>query len=299
MSYILDALKKSESERRAGVTPGLAPAASYVVMPQHRSRHRGAALLVAVGMLGTGLALGHWRPWQEDMAGGPMPKPGPIAAAFPVTSPALTVTPSVVATAAPPAAESPELSTLPSSVSANIPPVITVNTSTVVAKKRSRARSKDAPVVAAITRPAALPSGSAGKVAASSWPAPLSPTQIALAAPTMAVPAAAPVPPAARGVPAAVVAPVMPPVVATPAVVPAPVPRIVDYRELPAAVQGALPNIVFGGFAGGGETEGRIAFINNRLVREGEEVSPGLRLETVDQNGVVLGFQGHHFRTAQ
>lgn len=122
----------------------------------------------------------------------------------------------------------------------------------------------------------------------------------------MAVPAAAPVPPAARGVPAAavvpaaVVAPLMPPVVAVPmaAVVPAPAQRIVDYRELPAAVQGALPNIVFGGFAGGGESEGRIAFINNRLVREGEEVSPGLRLETVDQDGVVLGFQGHHFRTA-
>jgi general secretion pathway protein B len=73
----------------------------------------------------------------------------------------------------------------------------------------------------------------------------------------------------------------------------------VAYGELPAAVQGALPNIVFGGFAGGGETEGRIAFINNRLVREGEEVSPGLRLETVDQGGVVLGFQGHRFRTGQ
>ena len=80
---------------------------------------------------------------------------------------------------------------------------------------------------------------------------------------------------------------------------PAVVAPVVSITELPLTVRASLPSIIFGGFAGGGEAEGRIAFVNNRLVREGEELFPGLKLETVDQDGVVLAYQGHRFRTSE
>lgn len=268
MSYILDALKKSENERRAGATPGLAPAASYVVLPQHRSRHRGVALMVAVGMLGTGLALGNWRPWQEDIAGVEAPLAAPVGASVPTRSPLAT------------GAESPVPAKPLAKVSTKTLPMKTPKALTVAEKKRSVPPPNRPPVVVAVAKPAALPAASATSATAGASPAPGLPAQMA-AVPPAAVPAAA--------VPVAVVAPVAA----------APAARVQAYRDLPAAVQGALPAIVFGGFAGGGEADGRIAFINNRLVREGEEVSPGLRLEAVDQDGVVLGFQGHHFRATQ
>lgn len=306
MSYILDALKKSENERRAGATPGLAPAASYVVLPTTRSHHRGAALLVAAGMLGTGLALGNWRPWQADLAGVNAPLAAPVAAAVP--------TPAAVATAV----ESPPPVKSRPGGAAKTPPAVTPKTSTVADKKKSFPPPKDPPVVVAIAQPAASSAavGGAPDVVANP-PALSSPNAAARATmtapPAVAVPAAArvalPLPaavPVAVAAPAAVGAPVTAaPTVAAVATVavaapaPAPASRVVALRELPPAVQSALPNIVFGGFAGGGEADGRIAFINNRLVREGEEVSPGLRLETVDQDGAVLGFQGHHFRTTR
>lgn len=72
--------------------------------------------------------------------------------------------------------------------------------------------------------------------------------------------------------------------------------RVVAFRELPAKLKKQLPQITFGGLAGVDEAEVKIAFINNRLVKEGEELSHGLRLEKVSSEGVVLAYQGHHFR---
>lgn len=40
----------------------------------------------------------------------------------------------------------------------------------------------------------------------------------------------------------------------------------------------------------------RLAGINGRLLREGEEVSPGLRLEGITEEGVILNFKGQRFR---
>lgn len=182
-------------------------------------------------------------------------------------------------------AESPRSSWSGSRAAAQTPPLAAPKTSTAVEKKRSGPPPKEAPA----------------RAPASFRMAYLAPTPVAAPAPEVAPAIAIPAASVARAAPVVAtpvaVPPPVPTAVAAPA--PAPTPRVVAFRELPAAVQGALPNIVFGGFAGGGEAEGRIAFINNRLVREGEEVSPGLRLETVDQDGVVLGFQGHHFRTGQ
>lgn len=242
MSYILDALNKSENERRAGAIPGMAAGASFMVAPQRSSSRRGsAAILVGVGMLVTGLALGSWRPWQNV----PVPPPGELAAASP-------------AAAAPQPA---------------VPPALVENPATATpaakAAPKSVAQLKPQPTVPVVTKPKTPPK------------------------PPVTVQAEAPVP-------AAVVAETSPKTakadkVAT-AEVATPANRVVAYRELPAKVQSRLPAISFGGFAGVDESEVKIAFINNRLVKEGEEVSPGLKLEKVGNDGVVLAYQGHRFR---
>lgn len=41
--------------------------------------------------------------------------------------------------------------------------------------------------------------------------------------------------------------------------------------------------------------EGGMAMINDKLVREGEEVSPGLRLEKILPDGAVFNYKGHRF----
>lgn len=272
MSYILDALKKSENERRAGGVPGLAGGASYVVAPAAGFRHRNAALLAGAGMLVTGLALGHWRPWQETV-GAPvldqalaaplkaLTDAGPAASAEAKT--ALTAGQKITLADPVPAVQQKFSDGLPV-VPVLVPKVVPVLAAPAPVAAKAPVAVAAKPAVAVVGNPAA------------------SPLPVVAPPAALAVPAAAPV--------AAVVA--APPPTDTPAA------GVVAWRELPATVRNGLPKIVFGGFAGGGEADGRIAFINNQLVREGEELSPGLKLETVDQDGVVLAYQGHRFRAA-
>ena len=255
MSYILDALNKSENERRAVSTMGLAAGASFMVAPHRQVRHQAVAFLVATGMLATGIALGHWQPWRAG-------KTAEIVEALP-----LPVAARVVATAS-------------------------VATASV---------AEPAPVASAPTRAGGVAPAKAAGPLVQVKPRPVVTTVVATGS-RPALVASAPV--AVRNAPAGVdqtsAVPVAPPSELRPvAATPLPLARILAYGDLPASVQSTLPKIVFGGFAGGGEADGRVAFINNRLIREGEEVSPGLRLETVDQDGVVLGYQGYRFRQAQ
>lgn len=212
MSYILEALKKSEMERRAGSITGLSPGATYVMTSDGGFRHTGVAMLAAAGLLGAGLALGIWHPWKAPAAPQPIP-----AAALPPPSPGASP--------------------------AEAPPALPVPIKT------------EGPA----TAPVPVRSGAVDAVRSAA--------ATAKTAPRSAVPAEA-----GR--------------------------RVIDYRNLPAGIRSKLPQFTFGGYAGTDEAESRIAFINNRLVKEGEEVSPGVRLEEAGQAGVVLGFRGYRFRPA-
>ncbi|MBS1191786.1 MAG: hypothetical protein H6R10_3578 [Rhodocyclaceae bacterium] len=218
MSYILDALKRSEAERRAGAAPGPAPGTVYVVAPGSHAGLGGAAVLAGAGMLVAGLALGAWHPWQAA-------KPAGVVLA---AAPPLPIQRGDAIPVPPVAASSPAL---PRS------PVMSAKVSTV---------TKSAASVRAGAEGAKLPA----KVAS----------------------------PLAKAVQAA------------------PAERILAYQELPADIRSGLPKITFGGYAGTDESEVRIAFINDRLVKEGEEVSPGVKLEQVSREGVVMAYQGYRFR---
>lgn len=236
MSYILEALKKSEMERRAGTLVGLAPAATYVVAPEAPSRPRAVAVLAALAMLAAGLGIGAWRPWQVDAPVEPVEKAA--AAPAPVEVPATTPLAETVGPAALPPEERP-------AVEAEPPPVAEV----------PRPIRPEAPAKLKVASRINPPRREAPSLAAK--PAP-------------EIPKAASVPEPGRGV--------------------------VPYADLPGDIRNAIPPIAFGGYAGTDEGGRRIAFINDRLVREGEEVSPGVKLEAVEPQGAVLDYRGYRFR---
>jgi general secretion pathway protein B len=65
--------------------------------------------------------------------------------------------------------------------------------------------------------------------------------------------------------------------------------------DLPPALQKELPPLSVSGYISDGQG-GRLAMINDKLVREGDEIAPGLRLEKVLGESAVFSFRGYRFR---
>jgi general secretion pathway protein B len=80
MSYILEALKKSDQQRQRGATPTLQAAQVTVAAPK-RPKLIYYGLLAAV-LLGTGIIIGWLRPWQPEQ---PLFGTEPIAAESPIS----------------------------------------------------------------------------------------------------------------------------------------------------------------------------------------------------------------------
>jgi general secretion pathway protein B len=55
-----------------------------------------------------------------------------------------------------------------------------------------------------------------------------------------------------------------------------------------------LPPLNISGFIRNGQA-GSLAMINNRLVHEGEEISPGLRLEKIKEDSAIFSYNGYVF----
>src|SRR5450755_2868961 len=82
MSYILDALKKSDQQRQRGATPTLQAAQITVAAPK-RPMFIYYGLLAAV-LLGAGIMIGWLQPWQPEQA--PFATE-PVAAKSPISIP--------------------------------------------------------------------------------------------------------------------------------------------------------------------------------------------------------------------
>lgn len=234
MSYILEALKKSEQERTRGVAPNLH---AVHAEPFHEGRQAFRFYALAACVL-VGVALIGWqRPWQtEKDAAGETDSP---RAASVMPSPPPRIAPQAAVVAAP-----------------------------------------DRPSVAAIQEP----------------PAPVRQN----AAQEMEKPAAkAPAPVAenpAKAPPPAVSAAPPRPEVETPART-ASRQDVIDFHELPAAIQRALNKLVITGYVDSpGDPSGQMIAIDNRLLREGDELSPDLRLEQIAAGKAVFGYKGYRFR---
>jgi general secretion pathway protein B len=236
MSYILDALRKSEQQRRQGDTPAahLTPSAEVAPVPVTRVGLILLALaLLLIGSAG-GFLLGGWQPWRDK------PAPAQEAAA-----------PERTAAWAPDSLDLPNSSD--SRLAATSPAIDVAETS---------------PLLAA-PAPEALP---------------VTPT------PPMPVPAPTPAPSVSEPAPSrpASVTPTPTPRPTAPTVVVAPAPPPPELeREIPPiriAMHGYTP-----------VARDRLVMIDGALLREGEAVAPGLRLEEITPDGVVLGYKGYRF----
>jgi general secretion pathway protein B len=100
MSYILDALKKSEEERQRGEIPGLQTVQTNPVSKPHRRSYWPYVLMTAL-LLNAGFVLWWLRPWQSDKAPHAVPAAPPAELAQkaerPAETPASSVEPTPVA----------------------------------------------------------------------------------------------------------------------------------------------------------------------------------------------------------
>lgn len=73
--------------------------------------------------------------------------------------------------------------------------------------------------------------------------------------------------------------------------------QVMTLRELPEHIQREIPPLAVGGYIYSGSKADRSVLINKRLLREGDEVAPGLTLETMQPNGMIFSYKGYRYRT--
>lgn len=223
MSYILDALRKSEQQRQHGMTPRLSSA--QIVAPTNTSTPEKTAwlpiVLLSIALISAGVTIGWLRPWQQDDA----------VPAQEITAKPTTISP---APATPPRQEA---------ITAPQPELAALTTSTTLAAIPTPIRP-EMPATVVETKP--LPPASVTTQTATT-------TTIRQASP-------------------------------------------VNKPKPHTASQPELPNITITVHAYSTNPAERIAGINRRLLREGDEVAPGLKLEQITENAVILNFNGHRFR---
>jgi general secretion pathway protein B len=71
---------------------------------------------------------------------------------------------------------------------------------------------------------------------------------------------------------------------------------VVSMADLPLSVQQELPAMTISFHVYSGDSEKRLVGINNRMLREGEHVVPGLKLEQITPDGMIFGYKGYSFR---
>ncbi len=247
MSYILDALRKSDLQRQRGATPTLL-AAQAATAPPRRSPI-GVYALLAVLLLGIGVAIGWWRPWQDA----PMPreaivvKPDAPAANAPAPGPA-AISPQ-------PGAQSPSASALQSAPAPAEP-------------------------VGAVTPPAQLPG--------TLRPAPA--VSAKQAKPEGGVPKVSGLPRTADAqAPGSGAAPSQPASISSE-------PPPITMKDLPLSIRAELPAMKFTVHAWSADPERRLVGIDGRILREGDTVAPGLKLEEITRGGMIFDFKGYRFQ---
>lgn len=116
-------------------------------------------------------------------------------------------------------------------------------------------------------------------------------------APAMAKGAQIPIPSAQLPVPAPVPAPTPSPESQSRAVRPAPpAPALMTQGQLPPQVQNELPPLALGGSIYSADPAQRLLLVDKRMLREGDEVAPGLVVDSILQKGAVLRYKGYLFK---
>lgn len=274
MSYILDALKKSEKERRHGKVPDLL---SLQDLPREGETKRPLwqYLIIAALILNAGVLI-WWIasvPPDGKVAVNKVSAPGPyVLKTKPLPTEVVTDFPGPGGggKAVPPSDDKPQdaanrVGEQPSSVQATATDRPAVSNPDIPAAKQQTGAG-----VALQTSPTALKQTAAVKPreAAETTPPPI----------------------------VSVTAPTEPKKVAATAV-PDPS-RIYKLKELPAGVRTGLPEFSVTAFLYSDNPASRMVRINDQMMKEGQDLSPGLKLEEITSDGVILRYQGYRFHLA-
>jgi general secretion pathway protein B len=69
-----------------------------------------------------------------------------------------------------------------------------------------------------------------------------------------------------------------------------------SFAELAPDVRARLPAVNVSGSTYSQNPAHRMLIVNGKVVQEGGEISPGLKLETIEQRSAVLNHQGMRYR---
>jgi general secretion pathway protein B len=250
MSYILDALRKSDLQRRRGATPTL-----LEVQESPTARKRPAIVaygVLAAVLVGAGIVIGWLRPWQPEQA--PSRKPEPVAAR------------AVESTPRQPGPAPAEMATQPKPQEAP-------------AQTEMAPQPKPQPKLQNTTRSARSELAPKPKPAARAKPQTEGPARQSDAAASGATAAAAPERP-----------------VDDAAADDADEQAVMAMAELPDSVRKELPPMRISVHAYSDNPAARLVGIDNRILREGDSVVPGLRLEQITPDGMIFSYREYRFR---
>ena len=79
------------------------------------------------------------------------------------------------------------------------------------------------------------------------------------------------------------------------AMIPPPENRVYRLRELPEQLRRTLPGFSISAFLYSATPASRMVRINGMMLREGEELSPGLKLEEITPEGVIMSSRAYRF----
>ena len=260
MSYILEALRRAETEReRKRRVPGLH--AQPVPSPsteEPRLRHSRPWLWVAIG-LGAGVLLAFlWRGWASDSA----------------ADEAATARDAVVGNVAPSAAAG-SIDAVPAH------PTASATTGNIAAAPLAAAPASASPAPHTVAKAAPAKPGTGVK------PEP------ATRAPAGAAAAHADNPTGATSDQSA-----RPSAVAGSAPVSAPEPRLRTLNELPEDLRRSVPALAFGGSVYSQIAAQRMVIFNGQVLREGDPLTDELLLEQIRPHSAVLQLRGQRFEVA-
>jgi general secretion pathway protein B len=71
---------------------------------------------------------------------------------------------------------------------------------------------------------------------------------------------------------------------------------VYGIEDLPSSIQQSLPPITISVSLYSDEPDSRMAKINGAMIREGEYLTTGLRVEKITPDGVIFSYQNYRFR---
>jgi len=72
--------------------------------------------------------------------------------------------------------------------------------------------------------------------------------------------------------------------------------KVYNIEDLPLSIKQSLPPLTISVSLYSDEPASRMAKINGSMIREGEYLTVGLKLEEITPDGVIFNYQNYHFR---